>query len=239
MDTSTASPPPYELSTSGQSDSAAAQNQAALNLFDITLDRGLIYPTEPPALALYELSCDPFDKRSCVSISRLVPRRSDNLNQQSSNARDKLLYEFNFFFLLGVVEIRSKRRSALKGSIFLKKNNIRQSWKIWHHPSKDYDNNEGEKVLYRAKRALKKGTLDWEDGEGNHVAVETLRDSHDGNSRPRLQIHTSLDDTMADVLVTAWCARVWRVNQAVSLEKERNVSTCMFLRRSVLFTFFL
>ncbi|KAG5297302.1 Alba superfamily domain-containing protein [Histoplasma ohiense] len=187
-------------------------------LSDITLDGTLIYPTTPPATALYAISNNLNLDYSTISVSRLEPRRSSTGGLSPNlNLRDKIIYKFTRPVMSETVEIIGQRRSTLPGILLLKSTRqlLKTGWALWHV----YKNTESMVFRVKPKRNPEKHeVLEWQDGCGTTVAIETLATDLDDVQcdrsrarRPRLQIvsSTPLDDIMTDVLVTAWCARIW------------------------------
>ncbi|OAX80473.1 hypothetical protein ACJ72_05193 [Emergomyces africanus] len=209
-------PPPHFQST--PSINLTAQSPLP-NLSDITLDGTLIYPTTPPATSLYAVSHG-LNLGHCLSIevSRLVPRRTrTGALSPNANPRDKVIYKCNRSLFCDLVEIVGQRRSTLAGMLHLKPTRqlLKTGWVLWHV----YGNTES--MVFRVKPTRnpeRREVLEWQDGCGATVAIETLaaypgddRLGHSRARRPRLQVvsATPLDDMMMDVLVTAWCARIW------------------------------
>ncbi|OJD26119.1 hypothetical protein ACJ73_02506 [Blastomyces percursus] len=200
------------------------------DLSDITLDGTLIYPTTPPATSLYVVSQHLDLGHSTIDVSRLVPRRtSSGALSANPNPRDKIIYKFNRPVLNGPVEIAGQRRSTLPGIVLLKSTRqlLKTGWVLWHV----YRNTES--MVFRVKPTRnpeRQEVLEWQDGCGATVAIESLATDPDdpqvdrrGARRPRLQIvsATPLDDMMMDVLVTAWCARIW-ITFKLKQEEEKN-----------------
>lgn len=219
-------PPAYE-NIAGQN--ANADLPPEPDLSSISLDGTLIYPTVPPATSLYELTHEVDSGYSVIGILRLVPSRHQRENGIPVNPRDKPIYDFKQPPMTpGTVEIVGKRRSTLSGTVFLRvKNGIKgRGWEVEHSYS-------GQKaILYRTKpswKPEKRERLDWQDAEGNLVAEEIL--SQDKESRPIMKILKTLDEKMMDILVTAWCARLWLCNQkAIAGGNETELQACAFLQ---------
>ncbi|KAK2793968.1 hypothetical protein FQN52_000300 [Onygenales sp. PD_12] len=184
---------------------------ATPDLSDITLDTTLIYPTTPPATALYELSHELDAGWSTIDISRLVPRTSSHQETTPINPRDKNIYTFTQLPFSTTVEITGKRRSTLPGTLHLKSTRhhlVKTGWELWQ------THRDEKSLLLKVKPTRspeKQEVLSWEDGKGAQVAVETV--GRGGERRARLQVVDRRlvvgDDSMMDVLITAWCARIW------------------------------
>ncbi|KLJ11480.1 hypothetical protein EMPG_13339 [Blastomyces silverae] len=183
------------------------------DLSDITLDGTLIYPTTPPATSLYAVSQHLDLGHSTIDVSRLI------------------IYKFNRPVLHGPVEIVGQRRSTLPGTLLLKPTRqlLKTGWVLWHV----YRNTES--MVFRVKPTRnpeRQEVLEWQDGCGATVAIETLATDPDDPQvdryrarRPRLRVvsATPLDDMMMDVLVTAWCARIW-ITFKLRQQEERDKS---------------
>ncbi|KAK2808987.1 hypothetical protein FQN50_004261 [Emmonsiellopsis sp. PD_5] len=202
------------------------------DLSDITLDTTLIYPTTPPATALYDLSHELDAGWGTIDISRLVPRTTSSSHQNPTpiNPRDKSIYTFTQLPFSTTVEITGKRRSTLPGTLHLKSTRhhlVKTGWELWQ------THREEKSLLLRVKPTRspeKQEVLSWEDGKGKQVAVETVgRGGGGGVRRARLQVVDGGlvgDDEMMDVLVTAWCARVWissQLGRDEEWERERGL----------------
>ncbi|EEH37024.2 hypothetical protein PAAG_07442 [Paracoccidioides lutzii Pb01] len=186
------------------------------NIHDITLDGTLIYPTTPPATALYATSFHLDLGHHEITISRLVPRRSrQNANIWPVQPREKDIYSFRRLPMLNTVEITGRSRSTIPGVLLLKPTQklLKSGWVLWHV------RRNTETMLFRVKptrSSQRREMLRWQDGGGGTVAVETVArgsgDDVSGHMRqPRLQIDADapLDEMLMDALVTAWCARIW------------------------------
>ncbi|PGH13465.1 hypothetical protein AJ80_06334 [Polytolypa hystricis UAMH7299] len=238
-------PPSYEetigiVPPTAAAPAAATRAQPAPDLSSITIDGTLIYPTLPPATALYELSHDLDAGFNKVDISRLVPRTTD-VTTTSMNPRDKLIYEFKQVIFSTTVEITGRRRSAVSGTLYLKPRIglLKQGWEVWHTPASSTSSQRvgggghPDALLFRLKgswNARRPEPLRWEDASGSLVALETVWQRGEDNSRPRLQILSPLPDGMMDILVTAWCARIW-IGQQLRLAEERERGVSNFRRR--------
>ncbi|PGH09885.1 hypothetical protein AJ79_05612 [Helicocarpus griseus UAMH5409] len=227
-------PPPSDSKQLEQAEQLPPEQQPHTlpDLSDITLDGSLIYPTQPPATALYELSHALDLGHSRIEISRLVARRSKApQNATPVNPRDKLMYSFTQPpMTYDCVEITGQRRSTISGTLYLKQSRhlFRSGWTLIRSHRGE------EEVVFRIKPMRRGGTTEWVDGKGGRVAVEvgssgSLGGDSGGSEviRPRLQIvaAAAMEDLMMDALVTAWCARIWIGWQSkTEEERRRNVS---------------
>ena len=213
--------PPYSF----DKPSSAQASQPTSVVFNLILDDTLIRSAAQPDTGVYQLT-HPLDCGfSTIGISRLALRAS----RQGTTPRtyEKHLYDFRNPVFSSDVEIMGRRRGALQGTITFKpyQGLMRTGWEALQGTK------DGKKLIFRTRptrRPARKTELQWEDGRGSLVAVETQMHSTP-DCRPRLHVVAPLDETMADVLVTAWCARIWSIYKIMeAAEKVEGLDSGMF-----------
>lgn len=182
----------------------------ALNL---TIDNGLIYPP-PPSNALYHLPRVLTWSGNEVFLSRSLPALARGNN--ASAARDLALYTMRrtpFTHEIALIP----RREGLKAATMRGKRNLLggMSWEV---------ESKNQIVLKYSKGK-------WKDGSGKVLATERVnpqaegRDTEEGgnsslHARDELTIaEGELDIATKDLIVAAWCSRIWQTKQKVSLAR--------------------
>ena len=206
----------------------------------IVIDHSLIFPSEPPSEALYQLNHD-LDSGNSVAIGRI-----DHVTSESSNGsprvriRDRPIYTFSHrIFNDKVIEILGKRKDGFSYLLMTKHSSFGSIvWKVCIANSAWKE--QATAMIQCKSSTLTLGKSDlafkWVDGAGKTVAVEYKQnrrsESRDGKSLPKndpdqrhvLNISQQLEQKAVDVLVTAWCARVWHdaleTNKAPLTPKE-------------------
>ncbi|KAI1966571.1 hypothetical protein LOZ58_000059 [Ophidiomyces ophidiicola] len=219
-------PPSYEESTSGSA-SRGGSHSTVSRISHLEINKTFINPKSPTSASscgiapVYELSHELDAGHSVISLSRHLPYQGPALE-----TRSKRVYYFSQLPLSDAVEIVGMRRSSLPGTLYLQLNRtlFRQMWELWHRPS----SSEKSKLLFRTrptKKVQKADKLQWENGDRELVAVETLSTNE---SAPDLHVVKDLETRMMDLLVTAWCAHIWIQRQVRIAEvRERELSSGM------------
>ncbi|EEP81943.1 predicted protein [Uncinocarpus reesii 1704] len=176
---------------------------------NLTIDRTFINPvtgsSPSEVYPSYQLSHELDAGYGTIEVSRITP-----FTESSAERRNKHIYSFTQYVFSTTVEIVGKRRSTLRGTIYLRLTHslLKQSWEISHHnPTTDKTT-----VLFRTRpvRNLhKEEKLQWEDGRRELVAVESQSSPESPGCKPGLHVVKELGDQMVDVLVTGWCAKIW------------------------------
>ena len=185
----------------------------------IVIDHSLIFPSEPPATALYQLNHN-LDTGNSVTIGRIdhtttrAPGRSPR-----TRVRDRPIYEFSHkIFDSKSIEIKGKRSDGFFTVGMYQHDYIGDhDWRLVGasgglltcKPSK-------KRIFSKSNIAFK-----WIEEGGKVVALEHKRKDrptikngkHPGAAGPDerqvLDILEPLEQKAVDLLVTAWCARVW------------------------------
>ncbi len=233
--TNVAAPPPY----AEQKSELELSESRLSGPLSLTMDGQLIYPTTPPATALYQTSRTLDMPGSSVSISRLGPHKFNKPSMLSAGATspqklegfdsDKAIYEIiRTPLVLTKLELKGKRRSTLPGSIKMERG--LWSWKTWH------EHKGSRTLLFRAtpNTSTKKGLgLRWMDAGGQVLAMERLEIDGDRSSRPIMAFEKDLEPATQDLLVACWCAKVWAASQFPmnngnnAMETRKSYNSCL------------
>lgn len=178
------------------------------------LDGTLIFPSDPPSTAMYQLSGDPLVATShSYELRRLRYKlTSDGAVRQS---RTDVLYQIlpsrtpHYLYIGGrtVVLLFGKAESRATYS----EANMRPGlgsgkWKVPGHFR------TSTRALNRLKGHCEVQWLDW--NSGKLIALEkrsnTLNGTGKAKSLPRLEIKDDMEDRKRDLLVACWVAKLWR-----------------------------
>ena len=194
----------------------------------IVIDRCLIFPAEPPSNALYQLNHD-LDLGNSVALERIdhmtteAPGRLPRIRVQ-----DKPIYTFaHRIFNDKYIEITGKRKGCFAFVLMSRVTSLTGNvWKLsasdssWKERGSMMLHCKPEKSLF-GKPAV---AFKWTDAGGKTVATESrpVRSlgsrNYDGEARAGpdarqvLKVLEPLEQKAIDMLVTAWCARVWHDN---------------------------
>ena len=197
----------------------------------------LIFPSEPPANALYQLSRD-LIAGTRISISRIDHEiYTSPSNIPTTRVKDRLVYTFSHqIFDDSSIEIIGKRRGSFP--LLLMRRIPRFHEERWFVSSPATAKPSSNFVLrcthINVSFPSKSNPYRWYDAHDELVAIEDLlsqnREPHRGSvTNPPLRIIMPLDQKLMDVLVASWCARVWNHNlrgtgQIKSISKGKNAS---------------
>ncbi|KAI9798341.1 MAG: hypothetical protein M1835_000004 [Candelina submexicana] len=157
----------------------------------LTLDKDLIYPTEPPSRALYHIPRSLACNGDKVFLERSVPATVRQDGSQGK-ARDQELYHIVGSRLTSSeIEIRGMRRSCYGDSI----GRMRPRHAFFHSR---WD------VAFRKQTVLRFKNRTWLDANEGVMARERK-----GMSKPIMVIEQGVDVQMMDLLVACWCAKTW------------------------------
>ncbi|KAI9849695.1 MAG: hypothetical protein M1837_002821 [Sclerophora amabilis] len=159
----------------------------------LTYDQDLIYPTHPPSTALYHIPSSLFSKGHRVMIERSVPAslRDDGSKRK---ARDQELYEILASSALSNdCEIQGRRKECYRHASMTGRFGM-------FGPAFS--------ISVRGAVILKLSKREWKDGNDRVVATEAKK----GPGNAEIEIVEGLDEKMVDLLVAAWCAKIWRMS---------------------------
>ncbi|KAI9838553.1 MAG: hypothetical protein M1819_004862 [Sarea resinae] len=153
----------------------------------LTLDRDLIYPSSPPSVALYHIPRLLSFRGDRVFLEKCVPAQ---LRENGTKRRpyDQPLYEFQRDDITsGNCVVVSKAKTTFGGRVGqMKRRGIFGNWEL----------------SYKNRLTLKFKSGKWRDSEGEDIAVE--------ESCTTLVVKEGINEDMRDLVVAAWCAKIWR-----------------------------
>ncbi|KAF4450275.1 hypothetical protein F53441_6557 [Fusarium austroafricanum] len=239
--TPTELPPSYDITQSQTQPQLQGQPQAPEDLPTLVLDGTKIYSVYAPNRLLYELSNSPCEGRRIVfGVEKLRYRVVDTDAEAKLRFTRDHIYDFHhgisfeLFDRVDIVGQTSRKRTYPKMSIF-----ERLGPGIQVGPT-DEEKNNSEWVLEAGaplKDRLNQGktnTVVWKHRE-QVIAIETkLQRDKDKNIQelPRLAIKARIDEKLYDLLVTCWCAQVWKaalkdLKEPMTWEKFKRIARNM------------
>ncbi|KAH7129041.1 hypothetical protein EDB81DRAFT_661564 [Dactylonectria macrodidyma] len=176
------------------------------------LDQCAIHALLQPDRLLYELSNPPCEARtSTYAIEKIRYRKSQHQGETNPRSRVDYIYDFRNDRLSSStrdVEILGKASSKR----VYHKIKMSQGVRPTHFKVKDHFTVE-KPLLNRVQSGTE---LVWKDTDGKTIAIETMVDrDEEGNVTrlPQLKMKESLEEKDQDLLVTCWCARLWKEAQ--------------------------
>ncbi|XEU99973.1 hypothetical protein FSHL1_005260 [Fusarium sambucinum] len=215
-------PPSYDTTTQPQPAPQLQhdqQSQPSEDLPILIIDDCKIYSAYAPTRTLYELSNPVYDaNRTVYGIEKFRYRTDD------TGTKSKLKYvEDHIYDISREVQLRALPTIHIKGFTSSKRTyksvNIVDATKVGGGYKVEEDNADKDEILRTGrpfKDLLNQGrgnTVEWKDASGQVIAIETkLQRDEDKNvvELPRLAIKATINDKLYDLLVTSWCAVVWR-----------------------------
>lgn len=180
---------------------------------DLTIDNGLIYPP-PPSNALYHLPRVLTWSGNEVFLFRSLPALASRRGGSTGQARDLALYTMRRTPFTHEVALLP-RREGLKNATMRGKKRLFASDMSWN-------------VEVKGKTVLKYSKGKWKDHTGKIIATEKPQAGHNDNEAAR-NGHTGreavtitgvdLDIATKDLIVAAWCTRIWQSHGKVSLAR--------------------
>ncbi|KZF25005.1 hypothetical protein L228DRAFT_280282 [Xylona heveae TC161] len=165
----------------------------------LTMDADLIYPTEPPSLALYHIPRLLTWHGDRVYLHRSVPGKQRE-NGTRRKVRDQDLYEIRGeVFTSSVYEIVGKRRGCYGTGNATMKRRRSLFGDIWE-------------ISFKNRLVLRYDKNQWKDSNQKLVAVEEK-----GSNAPILKIQQGVDEPLRDLIVAGWCTQIWRQNTKTDL----------------------
>jgi hypothetical protein len=212
-------PPPYDSPTNTTS---------VFPPQSILLDRCLVFPSQPPSNALYQLNHDLGSGHS-TTIGRIDHSITLSHGRTArTRIKDRVIYTFSHrLFNDTVIEVAGKRRDGFTFVLIVKSSSMRGSgWKVC--ASSASTRHQGAMILHCKPVSTwfnhSDTTFKWVDAGGKTIAVENKPNSRPKSSKDRKEEHTGFDINQSldilepleqkalDLLVTSWCARVWHDN---------------------------
>jgi hypothetical protein len=202
------------------------------NALHLTIDQGLIYPP-PPSNALYHLPRVLTWSGNEIYLFRSLPalaRRRNDTSIINSNTRDLALYTIRRTPFTHEVALLP-RREGLRAGV------MRGKRSIWGNMSWE--------VEVKGKTVLKYSKGKWKDGStGKVVATEKQvaepsphgvaeQDEYSPGPREEISLAEGLEIAMKDLIVAAWCTRIWQGHGRVSLARTLMRGEGMPLKREI------
>lgn len=191
---------------------------------NLIIDGALIYPAEPPATALYELTRPLDGSGKVIGILMVTAKSSANRDD------DRHLYDFKAWLdRHSILELVGMRRTTYRHVMFSKGFGL--TGRHWTVRSNEKTQT---KVLLVARGG--RGGVVWRDGDGKIVAYEKKMvaptASEHSSGFPSLELQCSMEKRVMDLLVTAWCARIWQAAAASNKAKRsfKDCESCLFRR---------
>ena len=197
----------------------------------------LIFPSEPPANALYQLSRD-LVAGTRISISRIDHEiHTSPSNVPTARVKDRLVYTFSHrIFDDSSIEMTGRRRDSFRLLLI--------SRVLWFHEERWFVSfpataKSNSSFVLRCRHTNislpgKSYPYRWYDTHDKLIAVEDQSSQNCGPrstpvANPFLRIIIPLDQKLMDVLVASWCARIWNHNlrgtgQIKTISKGKNAS---------------
>ncbi|KAH7176077.1 hypothetical protein EDB81DRAFT_771842 [Dactylonectria macrodidyma] len=173
------------------------------------LNQSAIHALLEPDRLLYELSNPPCEaKTSIYGIQKIRYKTSDRQGEIKTRSRVDHIYDFhNNMMSLGMRDVEILGKASSK-RVYPK---VKMSQGLG--PS-SFNIKDHFKVEQPVLDRVQSGTeLVWKDNKGIVIAHETLvdRDEQGNVARlPQLKMSVVLEEKDLDLLVTCWCARLWK-----------------------------
>ncbi|RGP72161.1 hypothetical protein FLONG3_6884 [Fusarium longipes] len=198
------------------------QLQAPEDLPILVIDDCKIYSAYAPTRTLYQLSNPVCDANRTIYGVEKFRYRIDN-----TGAEPKLRHTVDHIYDISrEIQLRALPTMQIKGFTSSKRTyrsvTIADATKLGlgYKVEDDKPPNKEDNGLLRTERPFKDllnqgrgNTVEWKDSSGQVIAVETkLQRDEDKKivEPPRLAIKATMDEKLYDLLVTSWCAVVWK-----------------------------
>ncbi|KAH6896913.1 hypothetical protein B0T10DRAFT_556765 [Thelonectria olida] len=202
--------PPYEPSSSPPPASTSQHIHPAQpeECPTLVLDGCRIYSRLQQDRALYQLSCPPREgTTSSYSVKKIRHKVSQVNGEQRQRSTELHIYDFKADYLsIGLRDVSIVGKGGPRRTfpeVQMSQGAGPSSFSVAGHFKTD-------RTL---KNRLQRGSeILWKDVDGRLLAVETKVERDGGNVRelPRLEMKAALDEKELDLLVTCWCARIWK-----------------------------
>lgn len=195
------------------------QTQLSEDLPILVIDDCRIYSAYAPTRTLYQLSNPVADaNRTIYGIEKFRYRVDDTGTESKLKHVEDHIYDIS-----REVQLRALPTIHIKGFTSSKRTyksvNIVDATKVGGGYKVEHDNADKDELL-RTERPFKDllnqgrgNTVEWKDASGQVIAIETKLQRDDNKNivePPRLAIKASINDKLYDLLVTSWCAVIWR-----------------------------
>ncbi|KAF5265210.1 hypothetical protein FOXYS1_3983 [Fusarium oxysporum] len=235
-------PPSYDITLSQSESQQQDQLQATEDFPTLVLDGIKIYSLYAPNRILYQLSNAPYDAtRKIYAIEKLRYRMTNGGSEQKLKHTVDHIYDFRHG-----ISIESYKQITILGQTSRKRtypNMIMHRCLNGCHTiceggqmklTPDYVL-KAESPLKDRLNQGKNNTTIWKDEKGEVVAIETkLQRDENGSIQelPRLAIKARIEEKLYDLLVTSWCAHVWKdaqkdLKEPMSWDKFKRIASTM------------
>ncbi|KAM0555849.1 hypothetical protein ACHAPJ_006248 [Fusarium lateritium] len=230
-------PPPYNVTQpqlhgpthapsydNAQSQSLQDEPPAPEDFPTLVLDGTKIYSLYAPNRILYELSNPPYDggRNTHYGIEKIRYRVVESDSESTLKSSPDHIYDFKH----DIAEIlESSNDITIRGQTSRKRTyrNVMIQDRTTGSGIRVEATGDNPERLLEAESPLKDrltqgktNTVVWKDDKGQVVAVETkLQRDKDNKVKefPRLTIKARVDEKLYDLLITCWCAQVWKSAQ--------------------------
>lgn len=183
------------------------QPQATTEEFPtLVLDGCRVYSRLNQARILYEVTNPPCEAASSIyGVEKIRYKVSESNGEMKVRYRRDHIYDFKSdYFSFGMRDISIIGKSSSKKDVSMTRRLSSSSFSVAGH----------FKTEQSVKNRVQHGSdISWKSPDGKTLAVENKVEwSKDGRvlEPPRLEIKTRLSENEMDLLVTCWCARVWK-----------------------------
>jgi hypothetical protein len=185
----------------------------------LVLNNTSIFDPSLPEIALYELS-HPLSVNSPVKIKSLI------LDGKGDSPKYQELYSFKCDRrgFEHVIEIQEPQKTSSLGRhktsnlIDLRATTSIEDHRVWEVILRQPE--RAIKIIQGFKFATSSAPVMWRDGKGDLLAIDSVEELEDRKSKPMLRIVQDRDERTMDLLVVAWCARLWGVEHEIRWERE-------------------
>ncbi|KAF9761498.1 hypothetical protein IL306_003795 [Fusarium sp. DS 682] len=213
-------PPSYDVTPTQSETQQQGQLQAQEDFPTLILDGTKIYSLYAPNRILYQLSYAPYETtRKIYAIEKLRYR----VTNADSEPKLKYTVDHIYDFRHGI-SIEAYKQITILGQTSRKRTYpnmiMHRCLNGCHTICPGGQVKLAPDFVLKAESPLKdrlnqgkNNTTIWKDEKGQVVAVETKlqRDEHNNiQELPRLAIKARIDEKLYDLLVTSWCAHVWK-----------------------------
>ncbi len=182
----------------------------------LILEGTSVFDPSLPEIALYQIS-------HLLNVNSTTKIRSLMLDDQASQPKYKCLYTFSCVrkgnrHVIEILQPSSLGRIKTSYSIELRSSASIEDHRVWEVILRQPD--RATKILQGFKFAAPSAPVMWRDGKGDLLALDIREDPDDRQSCPMLKVLQDRDETTMDLLVVAWCARLWGMEHEMKWERE-------------------
>ncbi|KAM0489808.1 hypothetical protein ACHAP8_012223 [Fusarium lateritium] len=252
--TSAEAPPSYDVAqpqSNNQTHAPSYDTAQSQSLQDGTPDPGdlptlvlngtKIYSLYAPNHILYQLSKPPHDggHNNTYSVEKLRYRVVEGDSEQNLQSSPDHIYDFKQAEILqksnDIAIVGQTSRKRTYRNIMIQDRTTGSGIQVEATGDNPERLLEAESPLKDRLNRGKTNTVVWKDDKGQVVAIETKLQRNKDNiieELPRLAIKVRVDEKLYDLLITCWCAQVWKsaqkdLKEPLSWDKAA-IITCLF-----------